>query len=219
MSYGIKLKLWGNYACFTRPEMKVERVSYDVPTPSAVRGILEAIYWKPSIRWQVDKIHIYKPIRFENIRRNEVGSKIPISNITSAMKKTEKRVELFVEEDRKQRASTVLKDVEYIIEAHIEFKGAEDQNIGKHLDIFNRRTEKGQAHHQPVFGCREFPANFCPVDGDIPEPEHKLNKELGFMLYDMDFSKPEDIQPMFFKAKIKDNCLRVPHLDSEEVKK
>lgn len=144
MSYGVKLKVWGEYACFTRPEMKVERVSYDVMTPSAARGILEAIYWKPEIRWVVDRIHVLNPIRFTNIRRNEVADKIPVGNVTAAMRKGSGKLALFVEDSRQQRAAMILCDVAYVIEAHFEIIGGE-QNDGKHLDQFNRRARPGAA--------------------------------------------------------------------------
>ncbi len=218
MSYGIKLKIWGERACFTRPEMKVERVSYEVPTPSGIRGILEAIYWKPSIRWQVNRIHVYNPIKFENIRRNELGGKLAKNKITKAMKDGKSPVETFIEEDRQQRASLILKDVKYIVEAQIEFTSDEDNNIGKHLDIFNRRASKGQCFHQPCFGCREFPVNFELVQDDIPISKMR-DKDLGFMLYDMDFSDKKNIKPMFFKTEMINGIIEVPHLTSEEVKR
>lgn len=164
MAYGIRLKIWGDRACFTRPEMKVERVSYDVITPSAARGILEAIHWKPAIRWNIDRIHVLKPIRFESIRRNEVGSKISSATVKSAMKKKSLAgLGNAVDEDRQQRAATILRDVAYVIEAHFaltERAGADDSE-GKHLDIFNRRARKGQCFNQPCMGVREFPANFA----------------------------------------------------------
>ena len=152
MAMGIKLHIWGKYACFTRPEMKVERVSYDVITPSAARGILSAIHWKPAITWIVDKIHVLKPIRFESVRRNELGGKISASNVTSAMKrKSVQDLYTLIEEDRQQRAATVLKDVAYIIEAHIELnqqfiaqsERAEEENVVKHLEMFKRRRLSG----------------------------------------------------------------------------
>ena len=161
---GIKLHIWGDYACFTRPEMKVERVSYDMITPSAARGILEAIHWKPAIRWVIDTIHVLKPIRFESIRRNEVGSKISASKVCGGMKrKTTEDLYSLIEEDRQQRASTVLRHVGYIIEAHFELteQAGADDNVGKHLDIFNRRARKGQCFHQPCMGTREFIAHFA----------------------------------------------------------
>ena len=219
MSYGIKLRVWGERACFTRPEMKVERVTYDVPTPSAARGILEAIYWKPSIRWQIDKIHVLKPIRFENVRRNELGSKLSPNTVKKAMKDGESYVQNIIEEDRQQRAALILRDVEYVFEAHFEFTGSEDVNTGKHIEMFKRRAEKGQCFHQPSFGCREFPVHFELLKTDIPVSELIGETDLGFMLYDMDYSDKKDIKPMFFRAIMKNGVIDIPHLDSEEVKR
>lgn len=164
MGYGIKLHIWGERACFTRPEMKVERVSYDVITPSAARGILEAIHWKPAIRWKVDRIHVLRPIRFESIRRNEVGSKVSARNVLSAMKaKSTQDLYTLADEDRQQRAATVLRDVAYVIEAHFDLtdKAGVDDNEGKHLDQFKRRARKGQCFHQPCMGTRGFPCALC----------------------------------------------------------
>jgi CRISPR-associated protein Cas5d len=219
MSYGIKLHVWGDRACFTRPEMKVERVSYDIPTPSAVRGIMEAIYWKPAIRWQVDKIHVINPIKFENVRRNELGSKLPPSAIKKAMKDGISPVQNIIETDRQQRAALILRDVEYVFEAHFEFISSEDNNIGKHLDMFNRRAKIGQCFHQPCFGCREFPVNFELLKGGLPESQLVGEKDLGFMLYDMDYSNKRDIKPMFFRAEMRNGVVCIPHIDSEEVKR
>jgi CRISPR-associated protein Cas5d len=222
MGYGIKLKVWGERACFTRPEMKVERVSYDVMTPSAARGILEAIYWKPSIQWVVDRIHVLNPIKFENIRRNEVASKIPKNNITSAMKDPSKPLFLFVEEDRQQRAAMVLRDVAYVIEAHFEPNDKDGENEGKHLDIFNRRAGAGQCFNQPYFGCREFPV-FFELAGDEMPAALQEDRDLGWMLYDMDFpkkgSKKTPITPMFFHAVMRAGKIDIPHPSSEEVKR
>lgn len=205
MSYGIKLKIWGDYACFTRPEMKVERVSYDVLTPSAARGILEAIYWKPAIRWVVDRIHVLKPIRFDNIRRNEVGS--VMSSRTDG---------LFVEEQRQQRAALVLRDVAYVIEAHFEFIDPEDNNPVKHKEIFERRTRKGQCFHHPYLGCREFPASFELVEGEVPVSELAGEQHLGWMLHDLDFAN--NMKAGFFRAMLRDGVIEVPPFASEEVR-
>ncbi len=202
MGYGIKLLVWGDYACFTRPEMKVERVSYDVMTPSAARGILEAIYWKPAIRWVVDKIHVLKPICFENIRRNELSNKVTVKN--KAMEEGNKLVQQIIEDERQQRASMVLKNVEYIVEAHFEFTSKEDNNEGKHLDMFNRRASSGQCFHRPYFGCREFPVSFKLCE-KIPSSEYLGERDLGFMLYDIDFKN--DMSPQFFRAVIKDGVI------------
>lgn len=202
MAYGIRLRVWGNYACFTRPEMKVERVSYDVMTPSAARGMLEAIYWKPSIRWVIDRIHVLKPIRFENIRRNELPGRAVVDN--KMIKGEKPPSHQFIENDRQQRASIVLRDVDYVIEAHFEFTGSEDNNEGKHLDMFNRRARAGQCFHRPYLGCREFPANFELCD-EIPESPLKGERDLGFMLYDIDFEN--DMTALFFRAIMKDGII------------
>lgn len=204
MSYGVKLKVWGEYACFTRPEMKVERVSYDVMTPSAARGILEAIYWKPEIRWVVDRIHVLNPIRFTNIRRNEVADKIPVSNITSAMRRGSGELALFVEDSRQQRAALVLRDVAYVIEAHFAIIGGEP-NDGKHLDQFNRRARAGACYHRPYFGCREFPVNFALVEGEIPASPLQGEQDLGWMLHDLNY--PNDREARFFRAVLRNGIL------------
>lgn len=203
MGYGIKLRVWGEYALFTRPEMKVERVSYDVMTPSAARGILEAIYWKPSIRWIIDRIHVLKPIRFENIRRNEVSKKTSVNNVDM---KGNYPISIIADDSntRQQRASMVLRNVEYIIEAHFEFVSKEDNNEGKHLDIFTRRAKDGQCFHRPYFGCREFPVNFEWCD-DIPESQLSGEQNLGFMLYDIDFINA--MTPQFFEVIMKNGII------------
>lgn len=181
---GVKLKVWGEFACFTRPEMKVERVSYDVITPSAARGILEAVYWKPAIRWVVDRIHVYREPRFMNIRRNEVGGRLPTGSIGKAMMNSADAPVKYIEDDRQQRAAVILRDVEYIIEAHFE---TEDDNVAKHLDQFNRRARRGQCHHRPYLGCKEFPAFFALVEDTPPPSTVKGKRELGWMLYGIDF--------------------------------
>lgn len=227
MAYGVKLKVWGDYACFTRPEMKVERVSYDVMTPSAARGILEAIYWKPAIRWVVDKIHVLNPIQFENIRRNEVADKIPYRNITSAMGGSNSDLQIIIEDSRQQRAAMVLKNVAYVIEAFFEPTGKNNENgadtPGKHLAIFERRAKAGQCFHQPYFGNREFPVKFEWVD-TIPESPLKGTKDLGWMLHDMAFipedekNKSYNAEAKFFRAEMKDGVITVPSLKTQEVR-
>lgn len=224
MSYGIKLHIWGEYACFTRPEMKVERLSYDVITPSAARGILEAIHWKPAIRWQIDRIHVLKPIRFESIRRNEVGSKVSARNVTTAMNaKSTQDLYTVSDEDRQQRAATVLRDVAYVIEAHFDLtsKATAEDNEGKHLDQFKRRARKGQCFHQPCMGTREFVAHFALQDEADAWPTCELsetdkNRDLGWMLHDMDFAAGNT--PRFFRAEMKDGVIEVPAFHSEGVK-
>ena len=220
--YGVRIKIQGEYACFTRPEMKGERVSYDVPTPSALRGILEAIHWKPAITWHIDAIHVMRPIRFESIRRNEVASKVPA---VGGYMKSGKPLFMLVEDERVQRGALVLRHVEYYVEAHFTLtdKAGQGDNEGKHLDIFNRRLKKGQVYHQPCLGCREFPAFVEPVEGNIPTsplaegPEG--NKSLGWMLYDIDFSEAADKAPMFFQANLERGIVHIPPATSPEVKR
>ncbi|MDF2140881.1 type I-C CRISPR-associated protein Cas5c [Paenirhodobacter sp. CAU 1674] len=223
MSYGIKLLVWGENGLFTRPELKVERVTYDVMTPSAARGILEAIHWKPAIRWVVDRIHVLEPIRFQQIRRNEVGHKAPAGTIKSAMKRGDLGgLQLLVDEDRQQRASTVLVRPRYLIEAHFELtaRAGADESEGKHLDIFNRRAARGQCFHQPCLGTREFAAHFelVPPDAPLPQcaPEAQTAdlgfgapRDLGLMLWDIDHAaagRPS----MFFRARLVDGVMEVP---------
>jgi len=215
MGYGIVLRVWGEYACFTRPEMKVERVSYDVITPSAARGILEAIYWKPEIRWVVDRIRVMRPIKFTSIRRNEVSRKIPIRSVNTARRKGKGLIAQYVEDDRQQRASLVLRDVEYVIEAHFEVCCGSD-TAAKHLCMFKRRAEKGQYHHRPYLGCREFPAHFSLIEDGIPKSPLTGRIDLGFMLHDIDFSN--GMQPRFFRAEMIDGVVTVPPFEPEEVK-
>ena len=228
MSFGIKLHVWGDYACFTRPEMKVERVSYDVMTPSGARGILEAIYWKPQIRWVIDRIHVLKPIQFTSIRRNEVASKASAATAKSAMKAGSGDIGIIIEEDRQQRAALVLRDVGYVIEAHFEIidmrfekngpEASRDDNAGKHLSIFNRRAKGGQYFHHPYFGCREFPVNFELIEGALPEsnlPTGDSNKDFGFMLHDLEFDQDQRTKavksttPRFFRAVMEDGVIDV----------
>jgi len=212
MSYGIKLWVRGSRALFCRPELKAERVSYDVITPSAARGILEAIHWKPAIRWVIDKIYVLKPIRFESIRRNEVGSKISEGNIRRAMNAgSVDGLALYVDEDRQQRAATILKNVAYVIEAHFELteKADADDTEGKHLEMFRRRASKGQCFHQPCLGTREFPAEFGFANGNIeaPHPELKGSRDLGWMLYDIAFDN--DRLPVFYRPTMVDGVIDV----------
>jgi CRISPR-associated protein Cas5d len=220
MSYGINLRVSGDYACFTRPELKVERVSYDVITPSAARGILEAIHWKPAIRWVIDAIHILEPIRFQSIRRNEVGGKAPAGKIKSAMKRGDlEDLQLLVDEDRQQRASTVLVKPAYVIAAHFEItdKAGPDDNEGKHLDIFNRRAARGQCFHQPCLGTREFAAHFELLDPDAPVPEAiNETRDLGLMLWDIDH-EAKGRPSLFFRARLENGIVKVPAPNSKEI--
>ncbi|KMY68405.1 CRISPR-associated protein [Desulfocarbo indianensis] len=218
MPRGVTLRVTGEYACFTRPEMKVERVSYDVMTPSAARGILEAVYWKPAIRWVVKRIHVLKPINFTNLRRNELARKIPVGSIKKAMK-SGGPLEVFIEDDRQQRAALVLRDVDYLIEAEFQFTSQEDQNEGKHLDVFNRRAAKGQCFHRPYLGCREFAARFQPQEGPAPASPLAGERDLGWMLWDLDYRNPNDIQPRFFHARLENGVMAVPPPESPEVRR
>ena len=217
MSYGIKIRVWGEYACFTRPEMKVERVSYDVITPSAARGILQSIYWKPAIEWVIDRIHVIKPIQFDNVRRNEVKGKISETTIKSAIKGRSVNLTQYAAEKRIQRATLLLKDVEYIIEAHFEMtdKGGKDDTPEKHYSIALRRARRGQCFLQPYFGCREFAANFEIVEDEVPKGYYQGEVDLGWMLWDIDYKN--NMSPKFFRAQMIDGVIDVPKLAVEEV--
>lgn len=215
MGFGVKLHVWGERACFTRPELKTERFSYDVITPSAARGILEAIHWKPAIRWRIDRLHVLKPIRFESIRRNEVADKIPKKNVSTAMRHgSTAALQYYVDANRQQRAATILRDVGYVIEAHFEFTGRADvsDSAGKHLDIFNRRARQGQCFHAPCLGTREFPAAFALIEAEdaMPAVDASLagERDLGIMAYDIDFAN--DRTPHFYRAVMVDGVINVP---------
>jgi len=226
------IEVWGDYACFTRPEMKVERVSYDVITPSAARAVFEAIFWKPAIQWKVRKIEVLNPIRWISVRRNEVGK------LMSPQSK-----QIFIEEDRQQRAGLFLRDVAYRLYAEMEFinprnrklnetpdelKDQDEETIlrstenpGKYNAMFERRAKKGQCFNQPYLGCREFSCNFKLIEN--PEKEEKCSieetRDLGFMLYDMDFTDEKDPKPMFFRVQINQGIIEVPPIESEEVRR
>ena len=235
------LEVWGDYACFTRPEMKVERVSYDVMTPSAARAIFEAIFWKPAIEWKITKIEVLNPIKWINLRRNEVGA---VAN--------DKSDGIIIEDARQQRAGLFLKDVRYRIYADLVFippakrknspnhlpeylvDSAEkselterklnddhpNENPAKYNAMFERRAKKGQCFFQPYLGCREFSCFFKLIDVEKdPSVPIKETHDLGFMLYDMDYSNPEDIRPAFFRAKLENGVINVPDWNSEEVRK
>ena len=205
-----QLEVWGDYALFTRPEMKVERVSYDVITPSAARGIFDAILWHPGMKWCVDRIYVLSPIRFSNIRRNEVTEKISAKTVRSAMGGSGRELYLCTKDCIAQRAAMVLRDVHYVLEAHFEMtdRASPTDNAGKFSEMFRRRAEKGQFYHQPYFGTREFPVQFRLWEGGpIPVAYPGVEKDLGFMLYDMDYSAPEDIRPVFFRATMRDGVV------------
>lgn len=218
MSYGVRLLVWGERACFTRPEMKVERVSYDVMTPSAARGILEAIYWKPAIRWIVDRIHVLKPIRFQSFRRNEVGAIVSGRLAKSAMDRGDvSGLGLVIEDNRQQRAAMLLTNVAYVIEARFELsaRAGADDDPAKHISMFNRRAEKGQCFHRPCLGAREFPADFRLLAPDDPVPDSALpgdqrDRDLGWMLHDIDFNADgTSKRSNFFRAQLAAGVLDV----------
>ncbi len=209
MGYGIRLDVEGPYALFTRPEFKAERVSYDVITPSAARGILEAILFKPAIRWIIDKIYVYNPITFTNIRRNEVSTKILAPSVKRAMLSGDRQLYLNTAKDRQLRASMILKDVHYCIEAHFEMtdKAGERDSEEKFYAMATRRMRNGETFHHPYFGCREFPVSFRLAEEDFVPPEQKGEKDFGWMLYDMDYSDMRSIKPVFFRAVMKDGVI------------
>ncbi len=221
------LEVWGDYACFTRPELKVERVSYDVITPSAARAIFEAILFKKyAMRWQVTKIEVLNPIKWTSVRRNEVGA-------TASIKSSG----IYIEDKRQQKNSLLLKDVKYRIwaklvfipvserpkEAFAKHKPGADENPMKYYQMFERRAEQGQCFTQPYLGTREFSASYRLVDPEKDDlcpalpAEQGGNRDLGIMLYDMDFSNPKDIQAMFYRAEMKEGVINVPPLNSEEI--
>ncbi|MCI8869202.1 MAG: type I-C CRISPR-associated protein Cas5 [Lawsonibacter sp.] len=217
----ISLEVWGDYACFSRPEMKVERVSYDVMTPSAARGLLEAIYWHPGLRYVIDRIHVCAPVRTMNLRRNEVKSTISFRSARTVMEQGKGELYLAAPNSIQQRAALLLRDVHYVIQAHfcMTDQATAGDNPGKFQDILKRRICRGQFFHQPCFGCREFPAQFRLCETIPPCPDElRGERDLGYMLWDMDYSDPEDITPLFFRAKLVDGVLSVPTRDSGEVR-
>lgn len=211
------LELSGDFACFTRPEMKVERVSYDVITPSAARAAFEAILWKPGIRWSSTRIEVLNPIRWISVRRNEVGSKLSVSNAQTAMNRGRGELALYVEEDRQQRAGLFLRDVVYRVHARMELVSDEARaNPAKYRDMFERRADKGQCVNQPYLGCREFAARFRRVTEFSREPlPIAESRDLGWMLHDMDFSSLDDPRPRFFRAQMEAGVI---NLESAEVR-
>ena len=206
----IQLEVWGPYALFSRPELKVEKVSYDVPTPSAARGIVEAVYFHPGLRWHIDRIYVLNPISFTSIRRNEVLSKISARNVRQAAQGGRQELYLAAPQEIVQRSSLLLQDVHYVIEAHFEMtsKAAPSDNPGKFQDIVTRRMEKGQCYTTPYLGCREFSASFRRWAGG-PIKTIKETRDLGLMLYDFDYTDPQNITPTYFRAKLENGVLDV----------
>lgn len=217
----IQVEVWGDYALFTRPEMKTERVSYDVMTPSAARGLLESIYWHPGMKWRIDRIHVCSPIRFTNIRRNEVKDTISARKVKTVMEKGKGELYLATPESIQQRAAMVLRNVHYVIDAHFDLteNAAPGDNAGKFQDIIKRRLERGQCYSAPYFGTREFPAHFRRCTELPPYPDELEGvRDLGWMLWDMDYSDAQNITPRFFRASLTDGVLTVPPWDSKEVR-
>lgn len=203
------LEVAGPFACFTRPEMKVERVSYDVITPSSARSIFEAILWKPAIRWRVQRIEVLKPIRWINLRRNEVSKVISTDNVKQAISAGRGNLGLYIEDERQQRAGYFLRDVAYRIHADLQLV-AGNEPLAKYTDMFGRRASKGQCVNQPYLGCREFAADFKLVDGDASASPIADTRELGWMLHDLDFTHPVNPQPRFFNARMVAGVVQVP---------
>jgi CRISPR-associated protein Cas5d len=206
------LEVSSDFACFTRPEMKVERVSYDVITPSAARAVFEAILWKPAIRWQVEKIEVLKPIRWINIRRNEVAGVA-----------SQRKPQIFIEDERQQRAGLFLYDVAYRLHARFHLKDDSSENTyPKFAEMFKRRARKGKCFNQPYLGTREFSANFRYIEPEQIATQNAAideNRDLGWMLYDMDFSDAKNPMPMFYQAKLEKGNISVPAADSEAVRR
>lgn len=210
------LQVSGDFACFTRPEMKSERVSYDVITPSAARSLFEAILWKPAVRWHVRRIEVLKPVRWINLRRNEVGSIISARNVQQAMAAGEGDLALYVEDDRQQRAGLFLRDVAYRLHAELEVTSNEPRQ--KYEEMFRRRAERGQWVNQPYLGCREFAADVRMVDAASAQPAALAeSRDLGWMLHDLDFTQPASPQPRFFRAEMKQGVIDVPAFHASEV--
>jgi len=214
------LEVRGDYACFTRPELKVERVSYEVMTPSAARAVFEAILWKPALRWEIDRIEVLRPISWASIRRNEVGSKVPSRSVETAMRGGESLRDYYADDDRQQRASLLLRDVAYRIWAHPDLTGkaGSEAGVAKYQDMFRRRASHGQCVNQPYLGCREFACDFALVD-DASARSRPIDetRELGIMLYDLDFADPDRPAPRFFRAALRAGILHVPRRESAEV--
>lgn len=205
------LEVSGPFACFTRPEMKVERVSYDVMTPSAARSIFEAILWKPAVRWRVHRIEVLKPIRWINLRRNEVSAVVSTRNVQQAMAAGSGQLALYIEDERQQRAGYFLRDVAYRLHADLSLAPGGNEPLMKYTEMFARRATKGQCVNQPYLGCREFAAAFSLVTPDAPAAMPiDETRELGWMLHDLDFTHPSDPQPHFFNAKMVAGVVEVP---------
>lgn len=215
------LEVSGAFASFNRPEMKVERLSYDLITPSAARAVFEAILWKPAMRWQIERIEVLNPVKWISLRRNEVGHRIAMRNVETTMRQGHGQLGLYVDEDRQQRAGLFLRDVRYRLHARFELtpKAEADDTPAKFASMFKRRALTGQCVNQPYLGCREFSAAFRLVeDANAEEKPIEWSSDLGFMVYDLDYSDAASPRPLFFRAKIEHGVVRVPSRESSEVR-
>jgi len=219
---GFCLEVTGDYACFTRPEMKVERVSYDVITPSAARAVFETILWKPAIVWRVERVEVLNPVRWISLRRNEVGAVASTRNAEQAMRSGRGLLGLNVEDERQQRAGLFLRDVRYRLHARFDLteRAGEGDSTAKFAEMFRRRARNGQCVNQPYLGCREFSASTRLIEDPTAEPApcDTLNDELGWMLYDLDYRQPANPTPRFFKARLERGVMAVPAWDGPEVR-
>ena len=221
LSRVLRLRVWGERACFTRPEMKVERVSYEVMTPSAARGVVEAVLWRPQMRWRIERVDVLAPIRWDSVRRNEVDRKVPLRPVLAAMNGG--RADLGIDADdprvRQQRAATILRDVDYVIHARIALtaRAGPEDTLAKYVAMFERRAAAGQCFHRPYLGTREFAADFAPLAADAPPPIAE-NRDLGWMLLDIDHGRGGPA-PMFFPARLDNGSLAVPPPEAEEVRR
>ena len=213
------LEVKGDFACFTRPEMKAERVSYDVITPSAARAIFEAILWKPAIDWEIEQIEVLQPIRWLTVRRNEVASKIPATSVRAAMRAGSGSLTLYADEDRQQRGSLLLRDVAYRLHARlVNGRGARGEPLAKYEEMFRRRAAHGQCVNQPYLGCREFDCRFRLIDEPTEGPAAlEETRDLGVMLYDLDFADAERPAPIWFHARMERGTVAVPGRASLEL--
>jgi CRISPR-associated protein Cas5d len=220
---GFCLDVAGDYACFTRPEMKVERVSYDVITPSAARAVFEAILWKPAIAWRIDRIEVLNPVRWISLRRNEVGAVASVRNAEQAMRAGSGALGLYVEDERQQRAGLFLREVRYRLFGRFELtpRAGQGDSPAKFAEMFRRRAAAGQCVNQPYLGCREFAADVRLIADPVADPATPIDNkdpDLGWMLYDLDYRNPAAPAPRFFRARLERGVLQVPAWDSPEVR-
>lgn len=212
----VRLTVWGEHALFSRPEFKTERVTYDVMTPSAARGVLEAIFWHPGLHWRIDRIHVLNPIMFDTIRRNEVGKVVSATTVRNMIQNPEKIEAIYAAESIQQRSATVLRDVKYVIDAHFTLDQSNlspTDSAAKFHSIFVRRAQKGQCFHHPYLGTREFPGEFRLWDSpDQPQGFEIGYRDLGYMLYDLDYSNPAHPKPMFFRAELNDGVMDISNV-------